>query len=112
MKTEIETSFFEGKATEVLQTRYERNPQARKTCLAIHGYSCKICDFNFEYFYGEIGKGFIHVHHINPISSMGGEYNIINPKQDLIPVCPNCHSMIHSKKPPFSIEEIQNFRKK
>lgn len=108
--TEIETSFFEGKATEVLQTRYERNPQARKTCLAFHGYSCKICDFNFEYIYGEIGKGFIHVHHINPISSMGSVYNI-NPKQDLIPVCPNCHAMIHSKKPPFSIEEIQNFRK-
>jgi 5-methylcytosine-specific restriction protein A len=53
---------------------------------------------------------FIHVHHINPISSMGSVYKI-NPKQDLIPVCPNCHAMIHSKKPPFSMEEIQNFRK-
>ena len=24
---------------------------------------------------------------------------------------PNCHAMIHSKKPPFSIEDMQNFRK-
>lgn len=107
---EMTESFQEGKHKEILQTRYERNPQARKTCLKHHGYSCKICDFNFENFFGEVGKGFIHVHHINPISDIRREYEI-DPKNDLIPVCPNCHAIIHTKKPAFTIEEIKRIRK-
>ena len=99
-------SFMEGKSKEVTQTRYERNPQARKTCLRYHGYSCQICEFNFENKFGEIGKGFIHVHHINAIAGIGKEYEI-DPKNDLIPVCPNCHAMIHSKRPAFTIDEIK-----
>lgn len=99
-------SFMEGKSKEVTQTRYERNPQARKTCLRHHGYSCQICEFNFEKTFGEIGKGFIHVHHINAIAGIGKEYEI-DPKNDLIPVCPNCHAMIHSKRPAFTIDEIK-----
>lgn len=103
-------SFMEGKSKEVTQTRYERNPQARKTCLRHHGYSCQICEFNFEKTFGEIGKGFIHVHHINSIAGIGKEYEI-NPKKDLIPVCPNCHAMIHSKRPAFTIDEIKSIIK-
>ena len=99
-------SFMEGKSNEVTQTRYERNPQARKTCLRHHGFSCQICEFNFEKKFGEIGKGFIHVHHINAIAGIGKEYEI-DPKNDLIPVCPNCHAMIHSKRPAFTIDEIK-----
>ena len=103
-------SFMEGKSKEVTQTRYERNPQARKTCLKHHGYSCQICDFNFEKIFGEIGKGFIHVHHINAIAGIGKEYEV-DPKNDLIPVCPNCHSMIHSKRPAFTIYELKEIIK-
>lgn len=103
-------SFQEGKSKEILQTRYERNPQARKICLKHHGYSCKICSFNFENSFGETGSGYIHVHHINPIAEIGKEY-IIDPIEDLIPVCPNCHAMIHSKRPAYSIEEILKIRK-
>lgn len=103
-------SFMEGKSKEVTQTRYERNPQARKTCLKHHGYSCQICEFNFEKTFGEIGKGFIHVHHINAIADIGKEYEI-DPKNDLIPVCPNCHAMIHSKRPAFTIDEIKTIIK-
>jgi 5-methylcytosine-specific restriction protein A len=99
-------SFMEGKSKEVTQTRYERNPQARKTCLKHHGYSCQICEFNFEKTFGEIGRGFIHVHHINAIAGIGKEYEI-DPKKDLIPVCPNCHAMIHSKRPAFTVDEIK-----
>jgi len=32
---------------------------------------------------------------------------MINPLTDLIPVCPNCHSIIHLKTPPYSVEEVQ-----
>ncbi|MPR31936.1 HNH endonuclease, partial [Salmonirosea aquatica] len=56
--------------------------------------------FNFERYFGEVGKGFIHVHHVNQISSIGNEYNV-DPIKDLIPVCPNCHAMIHSRKNSF-----------
>lgn len=107
--TEISENFFEGKSKEVLQTRYERNPEARKICLSLHGFSCQICDFNFENNFGEIGKGFIHVHHINPIATIKHEYKI-DPKNDLIPVCPNCHAMIHSKKPAIPIDDLKIIR--
>ncbi len=107
--TEITESFHEGKSKEIVQTRYERNPQARKVCLSHHGYSCKICDFNFEKYFGKVGKGFIHVHHINPIADIGKEYKV-DPINDLLPVCPNCHAMIHSKRPAFTIEEIKEIR--
>ncbi len=107
---EVVETYFEGKSKEVIQTRYERNPQARKTCLEHHGFTCQICDFNFEFYFGELGRGFIHVHHINPIATIGHEYKI-DPQNDLIPVCPNCHVMIHAKRPAFSIEEIRNLRR-
>jgi 5-methylcytosine-specific restriction protein A len=61
---------------------------------------------NFEESYGEVGKQFIHVHHIDPVASKTGEYEI-DPQKDLIPVCPNCHAMIHKKTPPYSVEELK-----
>ena len=108
--TDIKETFKEGKSKEITQTRYERNPQARKLCLTHHGYSCNVCDFNFQEYFGEIGNGFIHVHHINSIAEIGNEYQI-DPIKDLIPVCPNCHAMIHSKRPAFTMEEIKEIRK-
>ena len=108
--TDIKEIFIEGKSKEIVQTRYERNPQARKICLNHHRYSCKVCDFNFEKYFGKVGKEFIHVHHVNPISEIGMEYEI-NPIKDLVPVCPNCHAMIHSKRPAFTMKEIKEIRK-
>ena len=97
---------IEGSANEVLQTKYERSSEARALCLLIHGYTCKICNFDFRKFYGEIGDEFIHVHHIEPISSKNEEYEI-DPQSDLIPVCPNCHAMIHRNTPPFTVEKLK-----
>lgn len=104
----------EGRAHRSESNRYERNPHNRKICLAIYGYSCKVCGFNFSEQYGEIGENYIHVHHITPVSQLGDDY-IINPATDLIPVCPNCHAMLHRKDPPYlpcDLEEIVNTRKK
>ena len=49
---------------------------------------------DFQKTYGELGKGFIHVHHIIPLHSIKSDY-IINGETDLIPVCPNCHALLH-----------------
>lgn len=38
------------------------------------------------------------MHHIEDISLKKEVYEI-NPEKDLIPICPNCHAMIHRKKP-------------
>ena len=65
-----------------------------------------VCGRDFETTYGEIGKGFIHVHHLTPIASIGKEYRL-NVDTDLAPVCPNCHYMLHRKNPPFTIEELK-----
>lgn len=87
---------FEGIKKQVSVNKYERSSIARAKCIEAHGISCRICKFNFEEKYGELGKEFIHVHHVTPIHSIGQSYKIdyIN---DLVPVCPNCHAMLHRK---------------
>lgn len=96
----------EGEIYRSMVKSYERNPQARVRCIEIHGAKCVVCDFDFEAVYGEIGKGYIHVHHIRPLSEIGGEY-VVDPVTDLRPVCPNCHAMLHRRNPAFGIEEVR-----
>jgi 5-methylcytosine-specific restriction protein A len=103
--------YVEGAATQVTQTRYERNIYARKICLNHYGYSCSVCGFNFEKFYGRIGYKFIHVHHLIQVATRKQEYKV-DPIQDLRPVCPNCHSMLHKKNPPLTIEELKEMLRK
>lgn len=98
--------FEEGGVVKIMVNKYERDPKARKACLKHHGYSCKVCNLNMESVYGKIAKDFIHVHHIIPLAKVGNTYKI-DPKKDLVPVCPNCHSIIHRRAEPYSIQEIQ-----
>jgi len=65
-----------------------------------------------EDIYGSIGKDFIHVHHITFLSNTTGNHKI-DPEKDLIPVCPNCHSMLHIKyKGEYaSVEELKSMLK-
>lgn len=105
-ETEEQKVYTEGTPNQVLVTRYERNPYARKTCIDYYGLSCKVCGFNFEQKYGELGKDFIHVHHLKQVSEIGKEYKI-DPINDLRPICPNCHAMIHKRKESYTIEEIK-----
>jgi 5-methylcytosine-specific restriction enzyme A len=96
----------EGKPKTITINTYDRSPRARQECLQHHGTSCFICGFNFEEKYGEMGKGFIHVHHLRPVADVGQEYKI-NPVRDLRPVCANCHAMLHKRRPPYGIKEIK-----
>jgi 5-methylcytosine-specific restriction protein A len=99
------SSFVEGKKYWINISRYERDDSARKRCLDHYGSSCQICGFNFEKVYGSFGKDIIHVHHKKPLADIGKEY-IVDPIKDLIPVCANCHTIIHSKEEAFSIIEV------
>lgn len=100
------TTHLEGKVRQVLVNTYERNPAARGKCIAHYGTACSVCSFDFGKTYGDIGEGFIHVHHLKEVSSIGKEYEV-DPIEDLRPVCPNCHSMLHTARPSLSIEALR-----
>ena len=105
LSEKAETEMDEGTPYKITQTKYERNATAREICLSHYGYSCCICSFNFEEFYGDVGKGFIHVHHLVALSEIKNTY-CVNPINDLRPVCPNCHAMLHTN-PPLTIEQLK-----
>jgi predicted HNH restriction endonuclease len=86
---------------------YERNPEARRRCIEHYGSRCCICGFDFGAVYGSALAEFIHVHHCRPLSEIAGEY-VVDPIEDLRPVCPNCHAVIHRRTPPFTIEEVRS----
>lgn len=102
---ETQKTYTEGTPNQVTLTKYERNPFARKKCIEHYGLSCIICGFNFEKVFGQIGKDFIHVHHLQQIATVGKTHEI-DPIKNLRPVCPNCHSIIHKRKTPFTIDEM------
>lgn len=99
--------YYEGATKQVSVNVYERDSNARRKCIEHFGTQCCICKTDFEKIYGELGKGFIHVHHTKPLAEVGKEYEV-DPIVDLRPVCPNCHAMIHKRKPAFSIQEMKD----
>lgn len=93
-ESNAKSEIWEGALKRVTVNRYERDQQARQDCLDHFGYDCTVCGVNFEERYGDLGADFIHVHHLVPIATIGESY-IIDPVEDLIPVCPNCHAILH-----------------
>ena len=98
--------YWEGATRRVSVTAYERNSAARRACLRHHGNDCAACGFNFERTYGRLGKGFIHVHHLVALAEVDGSYEI-DAAVDLVPVCPNCHAMLHRKDPALSVRQLR-----
>ncbi|MFM2199590.1 MAG: hypothetical protein RLZZ505_3022 [Verrucomicrobiota bacterium] len=98
--------YSEGALRRITVNAYERDPRARKACIDHYGLSCLICGFSFGARFGDIGEGFIHVHHLRPLSDIGEDYEV-DPISDLIPVCPNCHAMLHRKNPPLTPDELR-----
>jgi 5-methylcytosine-specific restriction protein A len=72
----------------------------------LHGVRCQACGFDFSEFYGVLGEGFIEIHHRTPVSRMGPDYVVV-PSTDLVPLCANCHRMVHREDPPIPVEEIR-----
>ncbi|MDB4906276.1 MAG: endonuclease protein [Gemmatimonadetes bacterium] len=96
----------EGTRRQVRVNAVERNAAARKACLKHHGRRCLVCEVSFTEVYGEIGTDFIHVHHLRPLASVSAGYKV-DPQTDLVPVCPNCHAMLHREEPPLSVSDLR-----
>lgn len=100
----------EGQRAQYLVSKVERSSKNRDLCVALFGYDCQICKEDLTTKYGDLAEDFIHVHHIESIAATGEKW--INPYTDLIPVCPNCHSMLHRKNPPLHPDELIEILKK
>lgn len=98
--------YREGSVSKVTVNAYERNAAARQRCIQHYGTDCCVCGFSFGRTYGMVVEGLIHVHHLRPLSEIGADYTV-DPVADLRPVCPNCHAVLHSRTPAFSIEEVK-----
>lgn len=107
-EVEYKTGRTEGGKKIFTSSTFERSPSARNDAIKIHGLKCKACGFDFEKFYGEWGKGFIEVHHLQPLSKNKREEVETNPESDLTVLCANCHRMVHRKKGmTLTIEELK-----
>lgn len=104
-KTEV-TAYVEGIKRIVPVAIVERSAAARAACIAAKGVKCLCCECDFGQRYGEIGEGFIHVHHQTPLRGGRGKRET-HPIEDLFPVCPNCHAMLHRTDPPMSIADLR-----
>jgi 5-methylcytosine-specific restriction protein A len=100
--------FFEGSKRRITVNAYERSARARRECVAHYGPTCVVCGFNFAEAYGEVAEGFIHVRHLKQLADVDDEYEV-NPVNDLRPVCPNCHAIIHRGRPMYSVDEVKAF---
>lgn len=96
----------EGATKQITVNKYERSAVAKKKCIEAHGTRCCICSFDFGSFYGPFASGFIHVHHLNPLAESDGE-RVVDPVEDLRPVCPNCHVIIHLRGGCLSVDEVK-----
>lgn len=104
---EHEEPAFEGAILQSVVLKRERNPRNRLLAIRIHGEKCLACGLEPLKLYGEAGS-IIEVHHLEPVSVLT-EPRPYDPRTDLVPLCPNCHRAVHTRRPfPFSIHEIES----
>lgn len=99
--------YVEGRLHDYTGTRFERDQRNRDLAIKYHGLTCFGCGFNFGDTYGPLGEGFIEIHHVNPLHQNDNEV-VIDPRKDLIPLCSNCHRMVHrSRSETLGIDELK-----
>jgi predicted HNH restriction endonuclease len=100
--------FVEGFKNEIIKENSYRDRKLIDAAKKHFEPTCAICKFNFEKTYGLHGKGFIEMHHLIPIS----EGKRISTVKDLVPVCSNCHRMLHKGKITLDVEDIKKMIQK
>lgn len=84
----------------------------KKACLEYYGAICDLCGFDYGYTYGEAFENMIEIHNVKHTHEVGNEISPdTDPIKDLIPICCNCHQVIHSQNPPISIEKMREMIK-
>lgn len=96
----------EGNLRRVYVNVHERSAKARALCLAHYKLRCICCDALLRDVYGIAAEDLIQVHHLLPLSEVPPKY-VVDPIRDLRPICPNCHAVIHSRRPQFTVEDVQ-----
>jgi hypothetical protein len=71
-----------------------REAKIREVLAESGSLACEVPNCRFDFFktYGELGRGFAHVHHRRPLAKRGARDSKL---EDLAVVCANCHAMIH-----------------
>lgn len=96
----------EGRVTHLTVKRRERSPRNRLLALSIHGHRCGVCGFEPTTRYGQAGA-ILEVHHLESVSNLAAP-RPYDPRTDLIPLCPNCHRAVHTRRPvPYSLDELR-----
>jgi len=110
----FEQETLEGNKRKKYINFVERDSNLRKAAIAIHGISCMICGFDFEKAYGELGTGYVEVHHLYPLGQLSeGESIATDPKTDMAVVCSNCHRILHRRRDQvLQLEELKAVVKK
>ena len=105
----------EGTVKEISITAFERSKNAVSACKKYYQKRdgklvCQICGFDFGAFYGEEYEDMVHIHHVIPLAAIRENYEV-NPVEDLLPVCPNCHMVLHrinkNKQRELTAEELK-----
>jgi len=104
-EVDVTAPLYEGAVRRIAVNAYERSSAAREKCILHYGCRCAACGLTLAEKYGESAQGLIHVHHVRQLSDVNAKYQV-DPVQDLRPVCPTCHAIIHTRTPPFTVEEV------
>jgi len=107
-ETAVEMPAYEGAVHPATVKRRERNPRNRLLCIRLHGDKCAACGIDPRQVYG-VGVGIVEVHHLEPLANLA-EPRPYDPACDLIPLCPNCHRAVHTRRPiPLNISELRQY---
>lgn len=103
---------FEGAERQVTRNIRERDPAARRAAEAHWrqlrgGLICEGCGIDFGRAYGPRGAGFMHFHHLTPLAAADGP-RAVDGARDLVPLCPNCHAMVHRGEDLLTIDALRD----
>lgn len=105
----------EGRKKTVTTQIYERSKLLRDIVVDFYTKNgkiiCEACGFDFYEMYGDLGLGYIEIHHQKPIFQYDdADFSrlVKQAAKDLIPLCSNCHRMIHRRKDrPLTMNELK-----
>lgn len=105
-RIKLASAEMEGKHISREQMVIQRNRTARQKCVEFYQCRCAACGLSMTEKYGQLGEGVIEVHHLNPIH-LFSETHKVDYKEDLVALCPNCHTMIHKLEDPSDLAGLK-----